>query len=336
MNTDKFKEYAKLIRIQLLGASVTAVIGALSVKGGALEPSDFILLFVMGILGTIAGYVLNDYSDINIDKLSEELSNRPLVKGTISRRAALITIFSCMTINFIILFIFFCNTLPISIRIISVILGVTYNVFSKRIPGSDFIVAGSMAMFCLFGAVAVSGNIQSLHDVGNLTWIVVSLVFVHVLFLNAIEGSLKDVKNDRKAGIKTFAIYLGVKTSEKMHIPISFKAIAVLLNILTIILVFLPFLFFGLNFWIWQIICLIILLIGILWLTVKLLTIKSFDRKIIGRYAVRQEVIRYSLVPIMLIGVIGMTWSLFLILLPLVWLLLFRCILRDELPTLTS
>ena len=86
MKNKTIKEYTKLFRIQVLGTSVTAVIGALTVKGLALEISDFIILFIMGAIGTAAGYIFNDICDIEIDKLSDESKERPLVKGTISKK----------------------------------------------------------------------------------------------------------------------------------------------------------------------------------------------------------------------------------------------------------
>ena len=319
MKEGKLKEYAKLIRLQVLGTSVTAVIGALTVKGSNLAISDFVVLFTMCMLGTIAGYISNDCRDIEIDKLSGELTERPLVKGTISKKKASMIIMSCVIVNFILLFIFYFSILPVTIRILSLVLGILYNLYSKQILGSDFLIAGSMALFCLFGAVAVSDNIQSIQDIGGITWIVVGLIFIHIFYFNAIEGGLKDVRNDRKARAKTLAVSLDVKLGGETDIPMSFKIIASLLTIATIILVFIPFIFLDITFWPWQIIILFILIIGMSWATIKLLNMKSYDRKEIGRYTILHNLVNYSLVPIILIGNIGVIWALFLILLPILW-----------------
>lgn len=319
------QEYAKFFRVQVLGASITAVIGALSVKGFALESSDFIILFVIGALATIGGYVFNDYCDVKIDKYVKDLKGRPLVKGTISRRTALNIFIFFNVISFLLLLIFYGRILPVTIRIISMVLGPLYNMLSKKLVGSDIFLAGSMAFFCLFGAVAVSGDIQDLHMISGLTWTVVLLVFVHVLFMNIIEGSLKDAENDRRSGVKNLAISLGVKVEEKkMLIPNSFKAIAIFLNIITSVSVFIPFLFFNFNFFNIQIILLILLVISMFIITIKFVNIDIFDRKKIGQYSAREEFISYIIVLIMLIGFIGVSWTIFLILLPIIWFILFN------------
>ena len=331
------REYAKFFRVQVLGTSVTAVIGALSVKGFALELSDFVILFVMGAIGTIAGYVFNDYCDVEIDKYVKDLRERPLVKGTISRRTALNIYILFNVINFLLLLIFYGRILPVTIRIISMVLGPLYHMLSKRLVGSDIFVAGSMAFFCLFGAVAVSEDIQGLRMISGLTWTVVLLVFVHVLFMNIIEGSLKDVENDRRSGVKNLAIILGVKAGEKkMLIPNSFKAIAILLNIITAVFVFIPFLFFDLAFWNWQIILLILFVISMFVITIKLISIDIFDRKKIGHYSGRKEFISYTIVLIMLMGFVGFPWTIFLILLPVIWFILFNYVLHGHISTFVT
>ena len=212
------------------------------------------------------------------------------------------------------------------------ILGSFYHMLSKKIVGSDILVAGSMAFFCLFGAAAVSKDIQGLHMISNLTWTVVLLVFIQVLFLNIVEGGLKDVENDRKTGVKNLAVYLGVETSGRMFIPLSFKSIAIFLNIVTVILILVPFSFYNLEFWYWQMILLGILIFGMFFSSVKLINLKTYDKKKIGRYAGMKEFDTYSIIPIMLIGVIGVSWALFLILLPIVWFILFNYIIFDRLP----
>ena len=44
------------------------------------------LLFLVGFLGHTYGFVLNDVIDYKLDKTSKEISDRPLVSGTISLR----------------------------------------------------------------------------------------------------------------------------------------------------------------------------------------------------------------------------------------------------------
>lgn len=331
MKEGKLKEYAKLIRLpSSLGLSVIAVIGALSVKGVNLEILPFILLLLMGVIFNIFGFVLNDYMDVKIDERSKELSERPLVKGTISRRAALMIVISCLIILFTIALIFFRGVLPISILIVFVVLAIFYDTFSKKLAGSEIFLSGAMASFCLFGAVAVLDNIRGLHEVGSLTWVVVAVMFIYVFIMNVMEGNLKDVENDRKAGAITLPVYLGAKTTGKMYVPMSFKAIIICLKSILVVLIFIPFIFLDLMFWFWQILLLIVLAIGMLWSMIKMLNMRSFDKEKLGRYGRRHGVLSYFVFPFMLMEFIGVEWTIFLILFPIPWPLLFNYILYGK------
>jgi len=331
MREGKLKEYAKLIRLpSSLGASLIAVIGALGVKGVNLEILPFILLLLMGVIFNIFGFVLNDYMDVKIDERSKELSERPLVKETISSRAALMIVISSLTIIFTIPLIFFRGFLPMVMLTISIVFAIFYDTFSKKLVGSEVFLAGAMASFCLFGALAVSDNIHGIRDVGALTWIIVVVMFIYVFIMNVMEGNLKDVENDRKAGAISLPAYLGIKTTGKMHVPMSFKAIIICLKSILVVLIFIPFIFLDLMFWFWQILLLIVLAIGMLWSMMKMLNMRSFDRERLGRYGRRHGVLSYLIIPLMLMGFIGVEWTMFLILFPIPWPLLLNYILYGK------
>ena len=206
-----------------------------------------------------------------------------------------------------------------SILFFTILSGTLYNIFSKKLPGSDVFLSSTMALFCLFGALAVSDSNHGLQELDVLTWVIVMIVFVHVLIMNIMEGGLKDAENDRKAGAKTLAIYLGVKTDKKMYVPSSFKTVIIFFKIITVVLISLPFLFYKLNFSILQIILMIVFIMWMLFSTIKLLNIKTFDRKKIGFHVRNHELASYGLVPIMLMEFIGLSWTLFLILFPFIW-----------------
>jgi 4-hydroxybenzoate polyprenyltransferase len=323
MNKGKLKEYAKFIRVQSFGFSTIAVIGALCITGEKLEILHFFLLFLIGIMLTIYSFVLNDYKDVKKDKISEELNERPLVKGTISLKSAKYIIFFCLIMIFLIQFIFFRNVLTLLVLIISIIFGTLYNLFSKRIVGSDIFIAGELVFFCLFGAFAVSDNLQNFQEISGLTWIVVLIIFFHVFFANAIGGGLKDAKSDLKTGAKKITLYLGVNVNEKMIITKRFKAIAYLLKITMIILVFIPFLLLDLAFWYWQIILLIFFVIFNLRTTIKMLTIKYFDKEQIIVYTGKDVFSSFCIILFMMMSYSGVFWTLLLISLPLIWYKLF-------------
>lgn len=331
MKEGTFKEYAKLFRLpSSLGISLIGVIGALSVKGVNLEFLPLFILISMGVIGNIFGFVLNDYMDVKIDKRSKELSERPLVKGTVSCKAALVIIISCLIAIFIIPMIFFRNILLMFILLISVVLGIFYNTFGKKIVGFELFLAGAMASFCLFGAVAVLGDIHSLLELGGLTWVVVLLMFLYVFIMDMFEGNFKDAENDRKAGAITLPIYFGVRTTKKMHVPISFKVLNIFLKSIIIFLIFIPFIFLDFAFWHWQIFILIALTFGMVWSMIKMLNERSFNKERLARYARKHGILSYFVFPFILIRFIGIHWALFLILYPAIWPLLLNYILYGK------
>jgi len=85
---EKVIEYARLITINQWGvASLTALFGALS--AGEIRFLPLFLLALIGVMATIFSSVFNDYCDLELDKLSKGLTEKPLVKGSIPKRHAL-------------------------------------------------------------------------------------------------------------------------------------------------------------------------------------------------------------------------------------------------------
>lgn len=322
----KIREIAVLIRIQQLGTSITAIIGGLTVKGSGLDLFDFLLLFVIGIIVNIGGQVHNDIVDFNIDKRSNELKERPLVKGTISFKEAKIIVLFCLFLVFAIILYFYPNITALSVLIISFIFGVLYNLYSKKIPGSDLFLSVSLSLFLLFGAIVVTDNFKGFNDISILTWIVFVLTFIHVFLMDALGGGLKDAKNDRESGAKTLAIFLGVRANDNLHITFSYKFIILFFEFFTIIFAFIPFIFFGYEYSNYQLVLILLLIVLMVFSTLKLLSFKIFDRKKIKYHNRNHELGGYVLVPIVLLNVIGFYWVIFLIFFPIIWFMIFNYI----------
>jgi hypothetical protein len=204
--------------------------------------------------------------------------------------------------------------------------GVLYNFYSKRIPGSDLFLSISLSLFLLFGAIVVNDNFKSINDIGLLTWVVFGLTFIHVFLMDALGGGLKDAKNDSDAKAKTLAIFLGVKVNEKLFIPISYKLIILCFEFSTIVLVLLSFFFYGFNYSIIQLIIIMILVVFMVFSTLKLLNMKTFNRKKIKYHNRNHELAAYVLVPIVLFNYIGIYWTIYLIFFPVIWFIIFNYI----------
>ena len=326
----KVTAYARLLRIPGIGGlAIPPVVGAITV--GVFDLYNLTILFFIGALAAVYGFILNDYVDLEVDKLCEDLKGKPLVSGIISRKTAL-----AISILFIILSYLLIGVLwygqPIDHYKIgalissftALILGTIYNFFGKKFVGSDFLVALSMAFIFLFGAL-------SFGEPTIITWVIFILTFNNLLHMNAIEGGIKDSDHDHLMGVKNIALSSGVKVKgNNITIPNKFKAFSLGIRSFTAILLFIPFFYYGYQYYTWQMAILMIALIGIFFLSIKLITIKEFDRDKIRKYITGQSFLRYSVVPIMLISIIGLKYSLILIFFPIVWYVVFALLLREK------
>ena len=96
-------------------------------------------------------------------------------------------------------------------------------------------------------------------------------------------------------------------------------------------LIFIPLVFYEVNYQLWQLLLLTLFVIGVLYLSVKLLNIKNFERKRIRKLISTQTFLRYSLVPIMLIPVIDLFYAFILIIFPFIWYILFAPLVGEKL-----
>ena len=235
------REYLKLSR------SFNAVLTGISPVMGAIAMGEFhlltlFILFLIGFLGHTFGFVFNDIIDYKIDITSKEISDRPLISGTISLKKAWIFAFVSIITAFIIaiiLAIYTTNLYPIIILIISAILIILYDLISKKLPFMDIFVALGIFFFILYGASTVTTKID---EITSIAWLVCILGSIQVLFMQIVAGGMKDIENDYKNGAKTAAVKMGVRVKEKkLYISNKFKSLAYLIQIINIILIFIPY-----------------------------------------------------------------------------------------------
>jgi len=150
--------------------------------------------------------------------------------------------------------------------------------------------------------------------------------------MNVVQNGIKDSDHDYKLGVKNIALTLGVKVQETdIVIPRSFQAFGLGLRLFSAVLFFIPFVVFGYEYYLWQLILLGVLVVVYLYFDVKLVTIKTFDRNQIRKIIGLQSFLRYSLVPIMLFSIVGILPSVLLILIPIAWYILVTPILGEKL-----
>jgi len=324
--TRLFVEYSRLLRLSgLIGFSMAPVFGALSLVYIGYEPTLFtlFLLLLLGAFKAIVGCVLNDYFDIEVDSLSDDPNKRPLVSGAISKKMALGLTAFCIIAAFSILFIFFFENQPgffygLICILLTILFGNIYNKYSKKFIGLDILVGLSEGLFVLMGAFLVSSG----GKISIFTWMFFALIFTQYLYMNAVMGGLKDADHDYKFGTKNIALKTGVKVNKNkdVFIPVSFKMFGFSLRLISSFFVFVPFIFFNVYYENWHMIFFAFIVLLVLILTLKMLNVKSFKerKKVLGLFAI-QGVLRYSYVPLMLIPLIGVIYSISLVFIPIIW-----------------
>lgn len=327
----KVAGYAKLLRLPGIGAlGTTTLIGAMTV--GVYDLIDLAIVFLIGSLSAVFGFLLNDYADVELDNLVDDLKKKPLVSGDVSKKSALmIAILLILATFFLISVLYYGKPIDnhklvaINCIILAGVLGSVYDLYGKKIVGSDFLVSISMAFVFLFGAL-------SFGQPTIITWIIFILTFNQAIHMNAVEGGIKDADHDYKMGVTNMALSSGVTVKgDSLIIPNSFKAFGFGIRLFSAVLLFTPFVFFGYDYYLWQIILLAVLTIVLLALSFRFLTMKVFDRSKIRKLIGVQSFLRYSLVPIMLIPIIGTLPSVILIFFPILWYILFTPLLGEEL-----
>jgi len=307
------KEYLKLSRLFNMGLTgVAPVLGALSMwKVDETSLLMLFILFIIGCLSHIYGFVINDVIDFKIDKLSKELTTRPLVSGTITRKKAAYFAIISMILSwvFVIFFYFYRDLDIISLLILFLIimfadfLSTIYNFISKKYPGMDIFVASAIFVLIIFGAATVS--IESLMST-PLLWIIALIGSIQVLFMNMINGAIKDIDHDAEGSANTLAIRLGAGvTKGMMTLPLSFKTTGYLIEVTRSFLIFSPFIFLFEDFpiIIWQILILLILTALTFFSIFKLFSVKTFKRNKVRKYIGIIVIFMYATTPVMLYSI---------------------------------
>ena len=306
------REYLKLAR------SFNAVLTGISPVMGAIAMQQtnifyLLLLLLIGFLGHTFGFVFNDIVDYRIDKSSTEISDRPLISGTISIRKAWIFAFLSMFAAFALALFFAYLTnqyFPILILAASAGFITLYDLTSKKFPFTDIFVAIGIFMLILYGSFYGATPAQNFQQISDLAWIVCVLGSIQVLFMQIVAGGMKDIENDFKRGAHTLAIKLGVRiTDGRLKVSGLFKAVAYIIQLFDVVIIFLPFWLIShpefqtgtFRYLQWMIIGIIAILM--FFISHRLLTMERFERMRARRLIGSHYVINFMLVPIMLMAI---------------------------------
>jgi len=326
---DTILEYLRLLRLQTGAATASApLVGGLIM--GQRYINSLVVLFILGIFYHIFGFVLNEYMDIEIDKKSSDLKDKPLVSGTINKNKVLLIVILCTLCSYSLIIFFHNSIYTISFFTISLIFGGLYDFYGKKIIGLDFALAGGFFFLCLTGASTIS------TDFNVLVYLVCLIYFFQIVFNNAVEGGIKDAEHDLIGGAKTLATFMGVNVIQgKIKMKKSFVVFSFSLRIIFLLLL----IFIGLQpkimLWsdehILEIIILLLLIIILFTTLFGFLKSIRFDRSRLKKLFSIHEMTSFFIFIIVLSPLLDIWITIFLLLIPGLWYLTFNVILYGKL-----
>jgi len=212
----KIKPYFKLTRFQNnLITFMSVLMGGFI--GGVSSWGKLLLSALSASLISAGGYVLNDYFDLEIDKINRPL--RILPRGDLSPKKALIFSISLFVIGFILSF--FLKPVSAGVAIVAIIFLFLYCVKFKR----EFLI-GNVTVSIISALAFIYGGVFSNNP--EISLIPAILAFLFHLGRELIKD-MEDVEGDQALRSETFPIAYGIRNSQFLA-----SAIFLVLIILTI------------------------------------------------------------------------------------------------------
>lgn len=315
--------------------ALVPVIGALVfyARPGSFTPYDtwdvlpeLVLLFIMGSLLHVFGFVLNEWADLEVDRASSDLQDKPLVSGAIPLREALWTAIAAAVLSFVPLALVTLDPLAHLALLFAILMATVYDLFGKRMP-LDLVLAGSLTMLLLAGAIATGEFDPQWHIHLTLFGCIAGLQFLQNFFENAIEGGIKDADHDARAGARTFAAVLGVRIVDgKVETGWAFTNAAFIVKAAHIALMLytaVEVVDFGSHDGGRELLVLLLVLIFVMVVTTSMmLPPVDFDRSRLKRIFSIHEVAAFAATLVVLTPLVGTYEALVLFILPFAWFVL--------------
>jgi len=195
---------------------------------------NIILTFFTALFLEASTFALNDYYDLEIDRINKR-TDRPLVRGDLSPKTALNIFYLLFPLG--LLCSYFVNMTCFLIALITALISVLYDVKMKKIKLiGNFYIAYIMAIPFVFGGATVLGN--NTFSLGAINPVIYVIAFIAFL-TGAGREIMKDVmdfEGDKRQGVKSFPRYIGIRAS---------NGIAAIFYLCAITLSFLPFFLAG-------------------------------------------------------------------------------------------
>ncbi|MFX1588071.1 MAG: geranylgeranylglycerol-phosphate geranylgeranyltransferase [Promethearchaeota archaeon] len=221
----KFKDTIEIMRPHndLMG-SLTVIIGFLNTRT-PMTIGNLLINIILGVFTYFfiagSGMVVNDIYDIEIDKINKP--NRPIPRGSITLNQAKLLYFLYLVIglSFSVIhsILFKLGILNIIIAALFGFIGWLYAYWGKK---SGFL--GNIIVSISFSIGLIYGAILNNSIIPNYIYFFFLTSFFLLLSREVIKGC-EDIEGDKKEGVKTLAIRIGIKSATRVAIIFSASAI---------------------------------------------------------------------------------------------------------------
>ena len=205
--TQKIKAVIQLVRVDLsFAAGICVVIGEIVAVGGFPSIYNLILGFMVGFFISTSALILNDYFDIEIDKIN--VPTRPLPSGMIKPHEVILLSIIATIIG--LTAAFFIGCIALIVAIVFWIIGFLYNWKFKRtgLPG-NLMVSSSVAVTFILGGIAVGKPWSA------VVWCF-SLIAFFIDLGEEIASDAMDMAGDAKINSRSIAISRGKDSALKI------------------------------------------------------------------------------------------------------------------------
>ncbi len=212
--TEKAKAYAELVRVHnLLGTALGVWAGTLLL--GSIASFQALIAIASAVLIAAAGYAINDYFDVEIDKINKP--QRPIPSGRVSPREAYRLSMAAFVAG---------SLIPLLIgpytTLFAILNAVLMYYYSKDLKRKGFIgnlvVAFSTSATLFYGALAIAESRGVLGELASILPVVV-LTFSLTLAREVIKG-IEDFYGDRENSVKTLAVTLGPRRAARVALAL--------------------------------------------------------------------------------------------------------------------
>jgi 4-hydroxybenzoate polyprenyltransferase len=203
--TIRFSAFGFTGLLPLVGAA--SVAGVASVAGGWNAPLVLWLLAI-ALAFHIFAYMLNDVVDLWVDRSEPLRADSPLVRGSLGRGQALLIACLQVPLAFVLAWAAGAGAAAFGWLALAFAAMALYDLYGKRCPWpvlTDAVQSAGWCSLLLFGAVFSGGTPNAATG-----WLA-TYVFLCVMLVNGVHGSLRDLANDQRRGARTTALWLGAR-----------------------------------------------------------------------------------------------------------------------------